>query len=35
LAGFASSVTLCVSAEVGEFSGVEEQDQVAERDGAR
>ena len=34
LAGFASSVTLGVSAEVREFSGVEEQDQVAERNGA-
>ena len=34
LAGFASSVTLGVSAKVREFSGVEEQDQVAERDSA-
>ena len=35
LAGFASSVTFGVGAEVCEFAGVEEQDEVAECDGAR
>ena len=35
LAGFASSVTLRVGAQVREFAGVQEQDQVAQRDSAR